>query len=127
MKKLSVLILFTLLAGLVPLNVVHAHSRDSISEVAVDGLYGGLAGALIGAATLAFVDKPSLHEDNIKVGVGVGIILGSAYGSIKLSRSLTYLEDGKMMAQFPTIELIPDASIKRGALLWNIKLFQTAF
>lgn len=125
MKKLSVLVLFFFLAELLPAASVYAGSRDSLSEVVMDGLYGGLAGTLIGAATLAFVDKASEHEDHIKIGAGAGIILGSIYGTVRVSRALVEIKDGTIVAHTPTI--LPGASLQRGGLLWNVNLFQITF
>ncbi len=127
MKRVCAVVIFSLLVASLPAQVVYAGRSDSLSEVVMDGLYGGLAGAIVGAATLAFVDRASEHEDNIKVGAGAGVILGTVYGTAKLSRALAEVKDGTMTVQLPAIQLTTDASVERGATSFNLNLFQLSF
>ncbi len=127
MRHVTLLVLFALFITMIPMDVVHAHKRDSISDVAMDGLWGGLVGTLVGGATLAFVEHSSEHTDNIKIGAGVGIILGTAYGSMQLSRSLVQVNDGEMAVQIPVIEPTRDSSTRGNTLFWKLNLIKIAF
>jgi hypothetical protein len=101
-------------------------SGDPMRDVVVDSLYGAVAGALIGAATLAFVEHSDEHDDNIKIGAGAGLILGATYGTFKLYKGLAQIEDGVLTVQIPTVQWTVDGSIARGAA-WNIGLLSVAF
>lgn len=120
MKKISILVAVVLIC-LAP-RVSDAQSDYSLKEVVVDAMYGGLAGALIGAATMTFEEKPSDHWEKVQVGVGVGVILGSLYGTVRVSRSLVELKSGTMAVQFPSLSIDPVASHEKGVLAWSIPL-----
>lgn len=68
-----------------------------------DCFYGGLSGALVGAAVLAFTKKPSSHFDYIGYGAAGGVMVGAAYGAVVATRSLAEVENGKVQFAVPTI------------------------
>ncbi len=79
--------------------------ESSLKSVTRDALYGGVLGALLGTAVLAFVDKPSDHLDYIVTGAAVGILGGATWG---IYESATYrrpayltLEGGVVRTAFP--------------------------
>ncbi len=134
MRKATIAVLLTLMIQ-ISTDVVHAQQpyrldiqkEDSLQRVVSDSLYGALAGALIGVATLAFVEEPKNKVDNIRVGAGAGLILGSLYGIMKVSRSFANLEDGKITVQFPEIQLDPNASIEDSTLFWKANLLHIPY
>ncbi len=79
---------------------------DGIREVFQDALYGGLTGALVGAAVLAFTHKPGDHLDYLGVGAAVGVLGGTTYGVVKASRALVETNNGSVKFAIPTI--LPD-------------------
>ena len=68
-----------------------------------DVFYGGLSGALVGAAVLAFTDKPSDHLDYIGYGAAAGVLVGATYGAVTTTRSLAEVENGEVKFSMPTI------------------------
>jgi hypothetical protein len=75
--------------------------------------YGGLTGALIGTAFLAFRDKPSDHLKDIRVGAGVGVIIGTAYGLLKTTgTAFVEVQDGQITVQAPSFQLGIDPETK---------------
>jgi hypothetical protein len=91
------LITVLLMAGAVPARA----EENAMKDVFVSGFYGGLAGALVGAAVLAFSDKPSEHTESIGYGAAGGVIAGTLFGIVR-AMPLTEMEDGKVWVQFPT-------------------------
>jgi hypothetical protein len=91
---------------------------NAFKEVFEDGLYGGLAGALVGAALLAFTKKPGDHLDYVYYGGAGGVLVGAAYGLAKGARSLAEVENGTVKFALPTI--MPDfqeASVRGGQIV----------
>lgn len=78
-------------------------AENALKTVFEDALYGGLAGGLVGAALLAFADKPSDHLNYIAVGAAGGVLVGATYGAVTASRSLAEYENGKVRFSMPTI------------------------
>ena len=126
MKRIGAVILLSVFVALLPTKTVHAASSDSLGRIVTDSLYGGAAGALVGAATLAFVDKASDHTDNIGKGAAIGVILGAIYGTMKVSGHLVEIQDGKMTVKIPEIQIAPHAS-RKGALILNLDLVRVSF
>jgi len=122
MQKITVIVL---LAAVFVMQIfqgaAYAHEKDSLRAVVVDGLYGGVAGALVGVATMALADKPSEHKENIQIGAGIGVILGTIYGTVKVSRPLAKWEDGKMTAQLPAIQFDLDTAA------WKFDILHIAY
>ena len=92
--------------------------ENAFKEVFTDSLYGGLAGALVGGALLAFTNKPGDHLDYVYYGAAGGVLGGAAYGVIKSAKSLAEVENGSVKFAMPTI--VPDiqeASVRGGQTL----------
>jgi hypothetical protein len=53
--------------------------RSAVAIIAQDALYGGVAGALIGAG-VTLIDSGNNWARNLMVGAGIGILGGAAYG-----------------------------------------------
>lgn len=97
--KRSVAVILTLLFMATPCFA----EENAMKTIFQDAFYGGLAGGLVGAALLAFADKPSDHLQNIGIGAGVGVIIGATYGAVSTSRSFAEYENGKVKFAVPTI------------------------
>ncbi len=76
---------------------------SAFREVFEDSLYGGLSGALVGAAIMAFTHKPGQHLDYIYYGGAGGVLVGAGFGLIKASKSLAEVQDGKVRFALPTV------------------------
>jgi hypothetical protein len=74
-------------------------------EIAKDSLYGGIAGTLIGAATLAFTRKPGDHLEYMAYGAAAGLLGGATYGYFS-SRALMEVDNGTVKFAIPTV--MPD-------------------
>ena len=72
-------------------------------EIFEDAIYGGLTGALVGAAIMAFTHRPGTHLDYIYYGGAGGVLVGASFGLIKSARSLSEVENGKVRFALPTI------------------------
>ncbi|MBJ6800222.1 hypothetical protein [Geomonas propionica] len=77
--------------------------ENAMRTIFEDSFYGGLAGGLVGAATLAFTNKPGDHLQNVGIGAGIGVIIGAVYGAVTTSRSLAEYDNGKVKFAIPTI------------------------
>ncbi len=77
--------------------------ESAFKETFTDALYGGLTGALVGAAALAFTKKPSKHLDYIYYGAAGGVLVGATYGIVRSSKALAELENGRVQFAMPTI------------------------
>ena len=62
-----------------------SHAQSSLEVVLWDSLLGAGIGALVGAATLAFMDHPGDHLERIAQGASVGLIGGIAFGFYEIS------------------------------------------
>lgn len=79
-------------------------SENPFKVACEDAIYGGLAGALVGGAFMAFTDKASDHTDYIVYGAASGVIAGAAYGLISTTtRSLAEVDHGRIKFAIPTI------------------------
>lgn len=76
-----------------------------------DVIYGGLAGAVVGVALLAFSDKPGDHLDYIAKGAAVGVIAGAAFGLYDASTSVAELEGHTLTVGLPAPELTFDRDL----------------
>lgn len=68
-----------------------------------DIFYGGLSGALVGAAVLAFTKHPGDHLDYIGYGAATGALIGATYGAVSTTKSLAEVENGHVRFAMPTI------------------------
>jgi hypothetical protein len=131
MKKIAFMIVFSMLVALLPVKTVYAGGSDShsnaLGRIFTESLAGGAVGALVGAATLAFVDKASDHTENIGKGAAIGVILGAVYGTMKVSGPLAELNNGKIKLAFPAIKPVPSAFASKDTFVWNIEMFRASF
>jgi hypothetical protein len=109
-KAVGLWILIFMLFGLFP---VHAEAAESdVKMIFADGFYGGLAGALVGAAFMAFSDHPKDHWNNVAIGAGIGVLAGTLYGVGRASRAFAEIHDGELTVQAPTIRLNLHSGVK---------------
>ena len=88
--------------------------------------YGGLIGVLIGSAFLAFRDKPGDHLKDIRVGAGVGVIIGTVYGLLKTTgTAFVEVQDGHLSVQAPSFQLRIDPETKD--LIGSVDLLKIPF
>jgi len=119
MKKIvASLLLISVITIFLPAKVQAVESDNDMLTVLKSSFYGGLTGALIGTAFLAFRDKPSDHLKDIRVGAGVGVILGTAYGLAKTTGAFVEIQDGHVTVQAPTLQfdIDPDTKGLRGSV-----------
>lgn len=109
-KTVGFLILIFMLAGLFPFQSEAAES--DVKMIFTDGFYGGLAGALVGAAFMAFSDHPKDHWNDVAIGAGVGVIAGTLYGIGRASHAFAEIHNGEVTLQVPTIRLNLDSAVK---------------
>ena len=102
-SALGLLLLLTLFAS------GWAYAQDSaVADIFKDGFYGGLAGALVGAATLLFdIEDADEHLNYIAIGAGVGIMAGTAYGvySTLQTMPLSEIEHSQIAWHFPVLQI----------------------
>lgn len=98
-----------------------------MEEVLIDGFYGGLAGALVGAAFMAFKENPGDHLDDIAIGAGVGVIAGTLYGVGRAARAFAEVQDGKLTVQMPTIRFDLEPVGKGLQPRWSADLLRLDF
>ena len=107
MKNFRRLISMVLAAMLLAAWVAPSYAAESpFKEVLQDAVYGGLTGALVGAAVMAFTHKPGDHLNYMGYGGAVGVLAGTAIGTVRTARSLAELDHGKVLFAIPTI--VPD-------------------
>ena len=83
MKRAVVFLAFVLIMGALP---CRTHAADSSLDVVLwDSLVGAGIGALVGTATLAFMDHPGDHLERIPQGAAVGVIAGVAFGFYEIT------------------------------------------
>lgn len=127
MKKVIVgLLLITLSTVLLPTKV-RAQQRDNdMLTVLKSSFYGGLTGALIGTAFLAFREKPGDHLKDIRVGAGVGVIIGTVYGLLKTTgTAFVEVQDGHLTVQAPSFQIGIDPETK--SLIGSVDLLKIPF
>jgi len=78
-------------------------AEDTFKSVFQDLFYGGLSGALVGAAVLAFTKHPGDHLNYIGYGAAAGVLVGASYGAVTTTRSLAEVENGEVKFAMPTI------------------------
>jgi hypothetical protein len=71
-----------------------SESNAEMKAFIMSATYGVLAGALVGAATLAFTDNPSDHLRNVAKGASLGL-----YAGLLLGAYVVYLVPGQMEKQ----------------------------
>jgi hypothetical protein len=103
-----------------------ASAQDSGFKILFkDVIYGGLAGAVVGGAILAFVDDPEDHLDYIAKGAAVGVIAGAVFGLYDASTSVAELEDGTLYVGLPVPEIRVDRESRgRNTISVGARLFK---
>lgn len=82
-KEVKFLILTIFLSSLVALTSVQASAVESAAgsrEFLLSCVYGTVAGTLVGAATLAFTDKPNRNLNKVARGASLGLYAGMLLG-----------------------------------------------
>ena len=85
--------------------------RSAVAIIATDGLYGGVAGALIGGG-ITLIDQGNNWARNIMVGAGIGILAGAAYGVYESAnqpaprRAVVDANPGRSNANGPALTLV---------------------
>ena len=126
-KRISALaLIFTLLTFSV------ARAEDVMQQTMRDAIYGGVVGALVGAAVLLLTDNPDDHLGYIPTGAGIGVLAGAAYGvatSGMMITSAAEVEDGKVTFNMPTIkkEKVYDEIANRYEEIEQIDLIRVKF
>lgn len=82
MKKAFVTMALVLFLFVLPST---SNAQSSLEVVLWDSLLGAGIGALVGAATLAFMDHPGDHLERIAQGASIGLIGGIAFGFYEIS------------------------------------------
>jgi len=104
-------------------------SDNAFREVFEDAFYGGAAGALVGAALLAFTKKPADHLDYLGYGAASGVLVGSAYGVAKSARSLAQIDKGSIKFALPTVlpDLTESPATRQTTITWRAELLRGTF
>ncbi len=94
MKKLLVSLTLILAIFILPCK---SSAESSLDVVLWDALVGAGIGALVGTATLAFMEHPGDHLQRIAQGASVGLIFGVGFGIYEIKPMLySYtVPDGK--------------------------------
>jgi len=100
-RKLIPVVLLVSLAGWMSPGRVAAE-ENSFETVFKDGFYGGLAGALVGGAALAFKDHPGDHLNYLSYGAAIGVFVGVTFGLVRTGRALAELDDHRLVFHLPT-------------------------
>lgn len=122
--------LITLLTLISNFSVTTSFASDNaFKEVFQDALYGGAAGALVGAAFTAFTKKPADHLENVGYGAAVGILAGATYGVAKSTRSLAEIDNGRVRIAMPTIipDLVESPLTKQTTITWRAEILRGTF
>jgi NhaP-type Na+/H+ or K+/H+ antiporter len=82
MKKMIVSFAFVLALFALP---AQSHAGSSLEVVFWDSLMGAGIGALVGGATLAFMEHPSDHYERIAQGASIGLVCGLGFGIYEIS------------------------------------------
>ncbi|AJE04857.1 hypothetical protein GPICK_07825 [Geobacter pickeringii] len=103
-----------MIAVMLAVTAVPSHAEEGGFEgIFRNALYGGLAGALVGGALLAFTHRPADHLDYLGYGAAGGILAGAAYGTVRAATALAEVENGSVKIAMPTI--VPDYVPARGS------------
>jgi hypothetical protein len=78
-------------------------AESTFKGIFTDSLYGGLTGTLVGAAVMAFANKPADHLDYMGYGAAVGVLTGAAYG---IGKAMVEMDNGRVRFSMPTV--VPD-------------------
>lgn len=85
--------------------------KSAVAIIAQDAVYGGVAGAVIGAG-ITLIDQGNNWARNLMVGAGVGILAGAAYGVYESAnqpsprRAVVDADPGVSNANGPALSLV---------------------
>ncbi|MBF0224422.1 MAG: hypothetical protein HQK76_03110 [Desulfobacterales bacterium] len=109
-----------IVAGCIFLFSVNAHAFTSRGSVIMtDTLYGGIVGAVIGGATLAFANEPKDHFDHIGYGAATGVIVGALFGVFEAVALVNY-DNGNIKIAFPTLHQAIGKDVRTSIDLFKI-------
>lgn len=102
---------------------------DDLSGVFMDGLFGGLIGAVVGTAAMALTSHPDDHLRYIATGAAIGVIAGTVYGlSMVASRSMAEIDHGRVVWSVPSLQLTaPAAHGQVGPATYSASLLRIRF
>lgn len=102
---------------------------NAFREVFQDAFYGGAAGALVGAALMAFTKKPADHLDYMAYGAASGILAGAAYGVAKSARALAEINNGRVRIAMPTVtpDLVESPVTRQTSITWRADILRGTF
>jgi hypothetical protein len=104
---------------------------DTMQYTLKNSLYGGILGGLIGSAVLLLSDEPDDNLSYIPTGVGVGVLLGAAYGlaTSGVVESIGEIEDGRFTFNMPTLKRVEifDENANDRELINSIDLLRFKF
>ena len=129
MKIFRRTVMILLAASLLTAWSVPAFAADNaFKEVFEDSMYGGLTGAIVGAALLVFTQKKNDHLDYIYYGAAGGVLVGAGYGILKTAKSFAEIENGKVKFALPTIQPdFQDAGARGMAMVVKAELVRGVF
>ena len=130
MKRLNKIIAcLTLVALLGTSSSAFAVDENAFRETFTSAFYGAAVGALVGGALLVFTRKPADHLDYMGFGAATGVLVGTAYGVARSTRSFASIENGSIRIGMPTI--IPDLSespvTKQMTVSWRADILRGTF
>ncbi len=81
---------------------------DTIQYTLKSSIYGGILGGLLGSAVLLLSDEPDDNLSYIPTGIGVGVLLGAAYGiaTSGVVEGIGEIEDGRFTFNMPTLKRV---------------------
>ena len=102
---------------------------NAFRDIFEDAFYGGAAGALVGAALLAFTRKPANHLDYLGYGAASGVLVGSVYGVVKSASSLAQIDNGIVRFAMPTVfpDLSDSPASRQTNITWRASLLRGTF
>ena len=108
MKRLNKIIACLILVSMLGATSTAFADDNAFRDTFQSAFYGGAVGALVGAALMVFTKKPADHLDYMGFGAAAGVLVGTAYGVARSTRSFASVENGSVKIAMPTI--IPDLS-----------------
>ncbi len=103
-KRTAVIMLILIFSSFVSTSPANA-AEDAMRHTVADAVYGGILGALIGAALVLLTDKPADNLSYIPTGAALGIIGGAVYGiaTSGVVQSVGEIEGNKFTLNVPTV------------------------
>lgn len=130
MKQIKRMMAVLLVAALTSGWAVPAGAQENPLKVILeDAFYGGVIGTLIGGAMLAFPKHPGDHLEYIGYGAATGIIAGTVFGTVTVSRSFAEVDKGKVRFALPTVmpELQENGGSRGQSLAFKADLLRGTF